>query len=241
MHRRPARVAANEPLTPNVRRLLVRVNLEDGPFEHIAGQAVVIEAKLPDGTHVRAPYSIASAPGERGPNVIELAVSRDEPGSRARLMHDLALDAEVEVVGPVGTFIRPAEAHASPALFVAAGTGLSPLRSMIAAALRDEPKGPPLVLLFGTRTEEEILWRDDLAAWPRASSRITTMVTLSRGGDGWQGRRGWVQAHLAEAAALAGPDAYAFVCGPEPMVQAVMGTLSADHLPEIRVHRERYG
>ncbi len=239
MHRRPARVAANEPLTPRVRRLLLTV--EDGPFAHAPGQAVVLEVKGLDETLIRAPYSIASAPGEHGTNVIELAVAKDLPGSRSVAIHDLAVGDAVDVIGPVGSFVRSGAAESAPALFVAAGTGLSPLRSMLAAELaRSATEGPRVIVLFGARTEEEFLWRKDLEGWPQRSPRLTTLVTLSRPSDAWTGRRGWVQVHLQEAVALAGPDAYAFVCGPEPMVQAVMSTLREKHLPDLRVLRERY-
>lgn len=202
---------------------------------------MVLEVKSGGETPVRAPYSIASAPGEHGGNVIELAVAKDVPGSRSLAMHELAAGDAVDVIGPVGSFVRSGAAESAPALFVAAGTGLSPLRSMLAAELaRSATKGPRLVVLFGARAEEEILWRKDLEDWPQRSPRLTTLVTLSRPSDAWTGRRGWVQVHLEEAVALAGPEAYAFVCGPEPMVQAVMGTLRERHLPELRVLRERY-
>jgi NAD(P)H-flavin reductase len=239
VHRRSARVAANDPLTPSVRRLVLAV--EDGPFAYAPGQAVIVEVRGDGDAPIRAPYSIASAPGERGPGTIELAVAKDLPESRSRTMHDLAVGAPVEVVGPVGTFARSGEAEAAPALFVAAGTGLSPLRAMLADELARRPSdGPPLVLLFGARSEDEVLWQDDLAAWAARSPRLTTLVTLSRPSGAWIGRRGWVQAHLADAARLAGPHAYAFVCGPEAMVTEVMSALGERHLPHIRVLRERY-
>lgn len=241
MHHRPARVVSNDPLTPNVRRLVV--TLEEGTFEHEAGQAVVLEVLDAKGERVRAPYSIASAPGERGPSSFEVAVSRDASGtSRSLTMHGIAAGAAVTVVGPVGTFVREGEARQAPGLFVAAGTGLSPLRAMIADELARQPDGgPPLVLLFGARTKADILWSEDLTRWGARHPRFHSFVTLSREDGTWIGLRGRVQAHLDAATEAAGKDAFAFVCGPEAMVTETMAALHLAHLPAGRVLRERYG
>lgn len=241
MQHRPARVVQNDPLTPTVRRLVV--TLDSGPFEHAAGQAVILEAKDARGESVRAPYSIASAPHERGGGTFEVAVARDAAGSsRSVTMHGLPAGSPVAVVGPIGSFVRAGEALTAPGLFVAAGTGLSPLRAMIADELARRPDGgPPLVLLFGARTADDVLWADDVARWTKVHPRFRAFVTLSRPEDAWTGLRGHVQAHLGEAARAAGPDAFAYVCGPEAMVTETMSALTLAHLPAARVLRERYG
>src|SRR6185503_2373616 len=130
--RSAAHVVANEPLSPAVRRLLIAI--DDARFDHRPGQAVIVEVpgKPSDPLPTRAPYSVASGPREHGRGTVELAIASDEPGSAAEALHVLTPGSALFVEGPVGGFVREGDALDAPGLFIAAGTGLSPLRSMIA-------------------------------------------------------------------------------------------------------------
>lgn len=186
------------------------------PF--VAGQWVNLF--LP-GQDKRA-YSIASAPGDG--KRLELAVTRVEEGAVSPRLHELPVGSEVELDGPHGFFTRDSEARQRPALFVGTGTGLCPLRSMLAEELA-APGHPPHALLFGCRTAQDILWQSELDAWrDQAQPPLQLHVTLSRPGDGWQGRTGYVQRHVVELArSLGEPDVY--ICGLTRMVKEVRSLL----------------
>ena len=233
-----ANVQSAEPLSPTVRRVILAL---DGPFTHEAGQAVFVEVRGAAGSVRRAPYSIASAPGEHGPGTLEIAVAEDRSSERASstatALRDLTVGAEVLVEGPVGAFTRSGERRESAALFVGAGTGVSPLRAMIADAVNAPPV--PLLLLFGAREESELLWRDDLDTLAHRMPHFQWLASLSRPRDpAAVARRGHVQAHLDEALAALGRQALAFVCGPPAMVTSVSAALLARGWNEERIVRD---
>jgi CDP-4-dehydro-6-deoxyglucose reductase, E3 len=236
-----ARVVAARGLAPAVREIVLE-RADGRPFVFDPGQWVNLVLPLPDGEIKRA-YSIASAPEEGSPR-FEIAVTLVTGGPGSGFLHALPEGARLRAIGPQGLFTRPA-AEDAPSLFVGTGTGVTPLRSMIRASIAAGGRAP-LLLLFGARHEEDILYREELAALAREHPRFRYEITLSQPGPSWAGRRGYVQAHLAElcagvsvAGVAGGPDAY--VCGLDRMVSAVRGMLRNELGVDRRhVHAERY-
>lgn len=235
-----ARLVAVRPLSPFVREL--SFERSDGrAFLFEAGQWVNLVLPLPGGEVKRA-YSIASAPD--GSPRFDLAVTRVEGGAGSEYLHRLAPGATLRAVGPHGLFTRDPESPA-PSLFVATGTGVTPLRSMLHASLR-AGAAAHLWVLFGARFEDDVIYRDELEALARGSDRIRYEITLSRGGPSWPGRRGYVQAHVPELwAALkdksGGAEPHAYICGLERMVGSVKQLLREDlQVHRKHVHTERY-
>jgi ferredoxin-NADP reductase len=234
-----ARLVATRPLTPAVRELCFA--REGGrPFDFEPGQWVNLVLPLATGEVKRA-YSIASAPA--GADRFELAVTRVEGGAGSQYLHDLREGAVLRAIGPHGFFTRSPDEPA-PSLFVGTGTGVTPLRSMIHAALAASSRAP-LWLLFGARHEADILYRDELTALCRAHPNLRYEITLSRPGAGWSGRTGYVQAHLPELVQalrpLSAEPPRAYVCGLDRMVSSVKDHLRGEQgFDRRRVHTERY-
>ncbi len=231
------RLVRGRPLSPSVRELVFE-RVDEMPLAFEAGQWVSLVLPLAGG-EVRRAYSIASAPDGSG---FELAVTHVENGPGSTYLHRLAPGSILTAVGPQGFFTRPLD-DAHPSLFVATGTGVAPFRSMIHAALRS--RSPlPLWLLFGVRHEEDILYRGELEELARGEPRVRLVVTLSQPGPSWQGKRGYVQAHVKELwseLAAEGGTPHAYVCGLQRMVGAVRDILRKElGLERKQVHSERY-
>ncbi len=214
---------------------------EDGlVFDFDAGQWVNVVLPLPSGPLRRA-YSIASPPG--GDSRFQIAVTRVEGGPGSTCLHELPLGATITVVGPQGFFKRPPDAT-YPSLFVATGTGITPLRSMIKAALSAGSRAR-MHLVVGARTEADRIYVDELEALAKRHPNLHASYTLSRADEAWTGPRGYVQAHVPdlwrELRALGEGEPHAFVCGLQRMVGAVREVLKKD-LGVVRqqVHSERY-
>lgn len=235
---RQARLQSQAPLSPAVNLLRLEVEGAD-PFEFQAGQWVNLNLKGRDHADRRA-YSIASVPAQGQSNTLEVAVTRVEGGKLSPALHALEGGAEVLVDGPYGFFTREGAAMQQPALFVGTGSGVAPLRSMILDALRPSNVSPvPLTLLFGGRTQQDILFHDEFSALAKAHAHFDYRVTLSRADESWSGQRGYVQTHLAS---LLGERAaeHVYVCGLSAMVKEVRATLKPLGLGRGTVHTERF-
>jgi len=130
------------------------------PFERSAGQYVTLT--LDDG--LAYAFSVASPFNERAPGRFEIAVAR---GTTAACMLELAPGSVVSVSGPNGALVWKDD---GPALLVATGTGISPLRA-IALEQLGRDVADPLTLLFGCRDATEELWGEELSQLAREQPR----------------------------------------------------------------------
>ncbi|MEM9187861.1 MAG: FAD-dependent oxidoreductase [Myxococcota bacterium] len=227
----------------------------DPSFSFVAGQWVNLFVPVPDSVVHRRSYSIASAPDPTHPGRLEFAVTRVEGGPVSTALFQLRAGGEagegvladavtdsieLEMEGPFGFFTREAAPSDRAAVFVGTGTGVTPLRSMLQQELRDRPEGPALLLLFGCRTPADLLFREEFEAMAKKYDRFRYEMTLSRAGDDWDGRRGYVQSHLEELVRPLLPvDVY--VCGLTKMVKEVRRVLKEElGLTRKEIHTERY-
>jgi ferredoxin-NADP reductase len=191
---------------------------------HVAGQFVDLIVPTARGLSYKRSYSVASAPDPAHPDRFEIAVTRVEGGPTSQALHELPRGGVVELEGPSGTFVRRPPDRQHPALFVATGTGLAPIRAILSEETR-EASGPPLVLLFGCRTTADVLWESELRTWRRECPRFDLHVTLSRAPPEWRGLSGYVQRHARELAGSL-PGVHAYVCGVSAMVDDVVKLLA---------------
>ncbi|MCS6797201.1 MAG: FAD-dependent oxidoreductase [Myxococcota bacterium] len=225
-------------LSPRVRSLELRTR-DGSPVVYEAGQWVNLYP-LHEGTPIRRSYSIARAPDPAVADRIEIAVTRVLGGPASEALHALPIGAEIEMDGPFGVFTRTEAQRAAPAIFVGTGTGVTPLRAMIQDEARRGGDGPPLVLLFGCRTEDDLLYRAEWEALAARWPRFRFIPTLSRPSESWTGLRGHVTVWYEPIAAeLAGAHVYA--AGLSRMVDEIR-RISKERLgwDRKRIHTERY-
>ena len=224
-------------LSPNVRELRF-VRLDQGPMAHAPGQWVSLILPLAEG-EVRRSYSIASPP--RADGSFEVAITHVNGGPGSTYLHAMEPGQTLRAIGPQGLFLRTP--NVGPSLFVATGTGVTPLRSMLHAAL-DAGETNRMTLIFGVRTEADRLYQDELRALSAKHPHFHAEYTLSRPGDAWQGRHGYVQTHVRELydqLAQGGATPHVYICGLKKMIDGVRELLKNDmQLPRQQVHSERY-
>lgn len=186
-------------------------------FGFVPGQWLSFQANTPDGEEITRAYSIASPPSED--NRFTLCLNRVQDGFLSNFLCDMREGEEVRCQGPFGDFIlRP---PMRDTIFIATGTGIAPFRSMLHWLLADHTRhqGKQLWLLFGARTEQGLYYNEEFLHLAQQHANFRYLPTLSRGGEEWNGLRGYVQEHVPSIAA-GKSDMHAYVCGLDKMVKA---------------------
>jgi NAD(P)H-flavin reductase len=225
------RLLSNEPATGTTRRL--RLALDGAPFRYRAGQA----ASLAAGPGESTPYSIASAPHETTRDGwLEFLIKVDGSNRFGAAVDGLPSDTAIRVEGPMGTFTLPDLSPGVPLLFIAGGTGIAPLRSMILETIHSGRQGT-LALVYSARTPAEFAYLDELRGLADGG-RLALTLTLTGDAQDWTHARGRAGAH--HLSDLVTPQTLAFVCGPPAMVTEVPVALVALGLPRERVRTEEW-
>jgi NAD(P)H-flavin reductase len=227
------RLLSNRRETPTTR--VIRVGLEGQPFEYEAGQA----AWLGNDPHGElTPYSIASAPEEtRQHGWLEFLVKVDAARHFGAIVSTLRRSRRIIVAGPAGTFTFPRRLSHQRLLFVAGGTGIAPVRSMIVHAIRKELKAS-VTLLYSARNADEFAYLPELRRFARQGA-LQLELTLTGPHGPWRYGRGRAgSAHLQRLAA--DEPTLCFLCGPPAMVDDLSAALVSLGVPAADIRREQY-
>lgn len=138
-------------------------------------------------------------------------------GAVTRAICSLKRGAALGVRGPFGSAWPAAAAVGHDVVLVAGGLGLAPLRPMLYHVLAHRQQYGQVVLLYGARTPEELLYRRQLEHW-RARFDMEVLVTVDRATEAWQGSVGVVTKLIARAP-FDPSETVAMLCGPEVMMR----------------------
>ena len=223
-------------LTPSTKHFEWEV-VDGGALEFYAGQFLSLEVPRDGGQEAR-PYSIASAP--RDGKSFDLCLNRVEGGYVSNYLCDLSAHAVVDIQGPHGSFVVSPPVD-QDLIFIATGTGIAPIRGMLAEVFESAAELTHDVwLIFGVRHPETILYRQEFENWAAQHPRFHFVPTLSRPSANWQGKTGYVQEHLRKS--LAGrKDFKAYICGLKAMVDEVRFILKDEFgLDRKQIRFEKY-
>lgn len=208
---------------------------EDGALGCEFDPGQFLELTIP-GTATRRSYSLANCPNWDG--TAELFIKLREGGEFSEFLGGVSAGQEIDVRGPQGAFgIR--DTGIRPRWFIAGGTGLSPLLSML-RHMADWGESHPAELWFGVQTEEEIFGTDVMEDIAASMPGFSYEVFVGEPTKGWTGAVGTPLDRLATelAESPAPPDIY--VCGPPGMVSATKKIVEQAGLPEERVIVESF-
>jgi CDP-4-dehydro-6-deoxyglucose reductase len=225
-----AAVLGSHMLSPAVR--LLRLRCDDPAFSWRPGQH--IEISLLRGCPAGYFYSIASAPEPTAPGEFELVLSNS---ASPELLAELVPGRRLRVSAAQGDFVW-ASVEPRASLLVGIGTGIAPLRAMLQAALNASNES--VTLLFGARTESDLLFRQEFETLTRRHAAFRFEPTLSRAGAEWRGARGRVQDHLERVVRHLAP-ARTYACGSSAMVQTTVALLRELGIPPTSVQAESHG
>lgn len=138
-------------------------------------------------------------------------------GTVTKAMRRLKRGDMIGLRGPFGSHWPVEDAAGRDFVIVAGGIGLAPLRPALYQLMAQREKYRRIVLLYGTRTPEDILYRRELERW-RGKFDLEVYVTVDRASGDWRGNVGVVTTLIGRAP-FDPSNAIALVCGPEVMMR----------------------
>ena len=194
----------------------VTLRLETDDPALLAGQpGQFVMAALP--AFSAAPISISRF----HPDGIELTIRA--AGAASRALYGLHRGDSLGLRGPLGRGWPVDAAAGRDVVVVTGGIGLAPLRPLMDALLADRTRFREIRLLYGARSPADRLYVDELSELAARPDMEVGQI-VDRAGPEWLGRVGVVTS-LFDVARLDGPNATAFICGPERMMQATVKVL----------------
>ncbi|MEL7449281.1 MAG: FAD-binding oxidoreductase, partial [Pseudomonadota bacterium] len=239
----PATLVKRAQETPDSLRIELKVPDDvAAQFSYHQGQHLPVRAEI-DGKRIRRTYSICSTVDER---TLRLGVRVQEGGRFSQyLANSLQPGDTLEVMPPKGHFFTELDPQRSRryAAF-AAGSGITPILSIVGTTLETEPDSR-FVVFYGNRTRNSTMFADDL--WNlknRFPDRLSLHFVMSREPadiDLYSGRIDAEKTAALYTAFLAGsPPDEVFVCGPDSMIDEVTTALNEAGIEASHIHTERF-
>jgi predicted ferric reductase len=181
------------------------------------------------------PFSFSSSAADSG----KFSFTVKEVGDFTGTVKEISPGERVYLDGPHGQF--SVDRWGGPKnVFVAGGVGVTPIMSML-RTLADRGDRRPLLLVYASRTWEDVIFREEIEGLEeRLNLRVVHVIEDPP--DGWEGERGYVTAGVLDRHLPQGREEYEyFVCGPDPMMDAVEVALHEEMgVPLGKIHSERY-
>ena len=235
------KIAQVTELAPDTKRFRfvpdpARGTTECAPF--LAGQYLNIHLTI-NGMPVNRAYSISSSPKNAREGYYELTLKYVQDGLVSRYVLDNWKEGdEVELSGPAGTFYYSPLRDAKTVVCLAGGSGVTPFLSL-ANAIADGDEDFRMILLYGSRTEDAILYKAEFDRLAK-DDRIQVVHVLSdEEKPGFE--HGFICADLIREYAPAGEPYSVFVCGPQGMYRFVDREIEKLGLARKYVRHELFG
>lgn len=206
------------------------------------GQYLTLRSTI-NGEDIRRSYSICSCPFD---GELRVAIKRVEGGLFSTYAnHDLKAGDELEVMTPIGNFTTDfSETNEKQYVAIAAGSGITPVMSLIKSAMIAEPKSK-FILIYGNRNSASVIFKDEIEDLKdEHMNRLEVHHVLSREDQGTDLLKGRIDAHKVTQFAekffdVSETDAY-FLCGPEEVIRASEEALAKLGVAKEKIHFELF-
>ncbi|NBW75817.1 MAG: flavodoxin [Sphingomonadaceae bacterium] len=209
------------------------------PFDFLPGQFLQVEVTPQAGKAVRRSYTIASSPTQRA--YVELTVKREEQGAVSKFLHDQLKPGDLlKVTGPFGEFTFTGT-DAESIVLIAGGVGITPMMSVL-RYLTDTAWPGEIFFLYGARSTDEFVFRDELERLERRFPNLHVMAAMQRSaGTVWLGPEGPITQEMLRSAVPDIAKRRVHLCGPPGMMAAMRAQLAELGVPEAQLHTEAFG
>ncbi|KKU26603.1 MAG: hypothetical protein UX37_C0001G0030 [Microgenomates group bacterium GW2011_GWA2_46_16] len=231
-----ARVSDKYFVSENERFLLVKFELvKPDRIIFLAGQYASIQI---NDKGERRSYSIASTPDDN--HGFQLLAEMMEKGAGSEFLKNIEIGATIEVVAPLGKFVIQQDTN-SKLLFVATGSGIVPIWSMINDLLINKHYQQPVRLHWGMRSEEDVFWTDNLERLAEANPNFVFDLVLSSPSAEWELCSGHVQNCLIrDFGSLGLVEWDGYICGNQEMVKETVAVLKELKMNPDKIYYEKF-
>jgi ferredoxin-NADP reductase/DMSO/TMAO reductase YedYZ heme-binding membrane subunit len=218
------------------------------PFLHKPGQYMTLQLEI-DGQRVRRSYTIASSPMER--RYVELTIKRHDLGLVSRYMHDRVMPgSKIRVIAPAGKFWFDG-GGAGEVVLIAGGVGITPPMTMLRYLIDIQWKGT-IYFLNAVRSSHDVIFADELESLARDHSQVKIHYfyseresAASQAGGGILNSAvkrhfGRIDADTIKGIVPRITELPVYLCGPEPMMQAVRDGLMRLGVSAENIHTEEF-
>lgn len=231
-----SKLVRTEDVNNTVRRFWVKT---EEKLDFLPGQFVTMDLPISDKRLKRwRSYSIASCVAE---DLLEFCIVQLEGGKGTEyLFNDVKIGDTIRFKGPSGTFVAPTNPD-HDIVMICTGTGVAPFRPMLHDLLRVQKTTRNIHLIFGTRYENGLLYRDEFEALEKEFSNFSYSPCLSQEVN-WDGIKGYVHQVYQEKYNEARPDIKFYICGWSKMIdEAVLHLFSKLKYDRSQIIYELYG
>lgn len=188
----------------------------ESPVQYTAGQYTQLKLPHadPDKRGIKRWFTLSSSPTDELLTITTKYAGDDHSSSFKKALFSLKPGTGLHMASPMGDFVLP-KIIQTPLVFVAGGIGVTPFHSILGwlAATREQR---PIKLLYGVRTEDEIIFQETFS-----KAGVEPTIVVSEPSAAWGGERGRISAELILGLEKPTDDTLVYVSGPEPMVQAL--------------------
>ncbi|NQV38552.1 MAG: FAD/NAD(P)-binding protein [Candidatus Marinimicrobia bacterium] len=177
-----------------------------------------------------APISVTSSPTKKG--TFELCVRN--VGMLTKVLHGYEAGSKLGIRGPFGNGFDVDHFKGKDILIVGGGIGIVPLRSLINYVIDNQSDYGRLIILYGAKHPDELLFKDELKTWVQ-SPKIECHITVDQPSPDWNGHAGVITTLIPELK-LNLQNTITTVVGPPIMYKFVLMALKAKHIPEENIY-----
>lgn len=226
-------------------------------YAHLPGQYLTLKTEI-NGQEVRRAYSICTPPDAMEPGVTVKKVHKGRMS--VYLNEQIKIGDQLDVMTPEGHFIlKPDHFKSRDHYFIAAGSGITPIMSMIQTILEEEPKSV-CYLLYGNRNENEIIFKaalDGLVVKYNDQLKVEYVISrpnekkaeglggfLGKKVSQWKGIKGRINASVCKLFLINNPprttDKQYYICGPGDFIEKTEACLLDLHVDKKTIHKEYF-
>ena len=228
-------LAEKEKITEDIYSFLF---VTDRSFAFLPGQYLIytLPHKHPDNRGERRYFTIASSPAEQ--KILLTTKIIDKSSSFKHVLRAMWPGGTIAASHVGGDFILP-HTLSDKLVFIAGGIGITPFRSMVRHLL-DKGESRDIILLYGARTDGDIIFKDVFAEAGIKVGLKTIFVLSEETRENANYRHGMIDAARIEAEVPDFRERIFYVSGPEPMVRSVQKMLSDIGVPMRRIRRDYF-